>query len=66
MEEPLKRNVQEAFAHGLRIIWLVLLGMAVFAFLVSLLMEGLPLHTATDKNFGAEQMKTKSLTESDS
>lgn len=59
MEEPLKRSVQEAFAHGLRVIWLVLVGISGFAFLVSFLMEGLPLHTSTDKNYGIEQAKAK-------
>ena len=66
MEEPLKRSVQEAFAHGLREIWLVLIGICSFAFIVSLFMEGLPLHTSTDKKYGvAERSQNVNLNNED-
>ncbi|KAH8107508.1 iron permease [Phellopilus nigrolimitatus] len=53
--EPLLGEIQRAFAEGLQLAWRVLAGFCALGLLASLLMEGLPLHTTTDKNWGLEE-----------
>ena len=55
LPQPLKRQVQDAFAEGLRTFWLVLVGIGAAGLLSSLLMEGLPLHTAMDRRWGLRE-----------
>ncbi len=51
MAEPLKNDIQEAFAGSLHVVWQVLIGIAGIGFLSSLFMEGLPLHNSLDKDW---------------
>ena len=51
LPEPLKQGVQEAFAASLRVVWRVLIGVSAAGFVCSLFMEGLPLHSALDKEW---------------
>ena len=51
LPEPLKRGVQDAFAATLRVVWRVFIGIAAAGFVCSLFMEGLPLHSALDKEW---------------
>ncbi|KAJ7250496.1 major facilitator superfamily domain-containing protein [Mycena haematopus] len=51
LPEPLKGQIQVAFADSLRVVWQVLLGVSGAGLLVSLAMEGLPLHTSVDKKW---------------
>ncbi|KAH9850502.1 MFS general substrate transporter [Lenzites betulinus] len=63
LPQPLKAQVQEAFAGSLRVLWEVLLGLAAIGFLFSLLMKGLPLHTSLDEDWAVQgtQSEEKSL-----
>lgn len=55
LEEPFKRQVQDAFAQSLRVFWLVLTGVAGLGLITSAFMQGLPLHTAMDEDWGLKQ-----------
>ncbi|PAV21574.1 MFS general substrate transporter [Pyrrhoderma noxium] len=55
LPSELKREVQDAFAEGLRSFWLVLVGISCAGLLSSLFMEGLPLHTEMDKDWGLKE-----------
>ncbi|KAL5536448.1 hypothetical protein ACEPAF_270 [Sanghuangporus sanghuang] len=57
LEEPFKRQVQDAFSQSLRIFWLVLTGVAGLGLISSFFMQALPLHTAMDKDWGLEDKK---------
>ncbi|KAG8964859.1 hypothetical protein FRC05_003564 [Tulasnella sp. 425] len=57
LEESRRIEVQDAFAGSIRVIWLVLVGIAGVGFLSSLVMKQLKLHTAKDEDWG---MKEKS------
>jgi len=52
LEEPLKTEVQNAFANSLRVVWQVMIGVGALGLIASLGMEHLPLHTSLDKNWG--------------
>lgn len=51
LEGSLKVAVQDAFASSLRVLWLVLLGIGALGLLSSLMMKGLPLHSALDEDW---------------
>ena len=55
LEEPFKTQVENAFAESLQTMWRVLIAMAGFAFLVSLAMKHLVLHTSIDKDWAIEE-----------
>lgn len=55
LEDPLKTEVQEAFADSIRIIWLVTTAVAALGFLVSLTMQSLPLSNTLDEQWGLEE-----------
>ena len=60
MEQPLKGEVQKAFAGGVSVIWRVLIGFGGMGFIASLPMKRLPLHTDIDKDWGmTERRETK-------
>lgn len=59
LDEPLKTNVRIAFAESLRVLWQVLIGVAGLAFIASLFMKGLPLHTSVDKDWGLKESEKK-------
>jgi hypothetical protein len=52
LEDPLKTEVQNAFAASLRVLWQVMAGFAGFGLLVSAAMKHLPLHTSIDERWG--------------
>ncbi|KAL6299612.1 iron permease [Sparassis latifolia] len=54
LQEPLKSEVQLAFATSLRVVWQVLIGIAGLGFLFSLFMKHLPLHTSVDETWALE------------
>ncbi|OSD02317.1 MFS general substrate transporter [Trametes coccinea BRFM310] len=58
LPEPLKREVQDAFAGSLRVLWEVLLGIGAAGLLSSLLMKGLPLHTSLDEDWAMTEPRT--------
>ncbi|KIM92156.1 hypothetical protein PILCRDRAFT_260 [Piloderma croceum F 1598] len=51
LPQPLKHQVQIAFAESLRVVWKVLVGLSGLGLVSSCLMRGLPLHTVTDKEW---------------
>ncbi|KAG8908872.1 hypothetical protein FRC01_007214 [Tulasnella sp. 417] len=57
LEESRRIEVQDAFAGSIRIIWLVMTGLAGVGLVTSLVMKELKLHEATDEDWG---MKEKS------
>ena len=56
LEEPLRTQVQVAFADSLAVIWQVMIGIAGLGLLCSLPMKALPLHTQVDERWGLEDM----------
>lgn len=50
--EPLKSQVQAAFAASLVVLWQVLLGIAGIGLLSSLMIKELPMQTITDERWG--------------
>ncbi|RPD77150.1 MFS general substrate transporter [Lentinus tigrinus ALCF2SS1-7] len=54
LQEPLKGQVQDAFAKSLQVLWKVMIGVTGAGFLSSLMMEGLPLHTDMDSRWALE------------
>lgn len=56
LEEPLRTQVQVAFADSIAVIWKVMTGIAGLGMLASLAMKGLPLHTQVDERWGLEEM----------
>lgn len=59
LPEPLKGDIQDAFAGSLRVVWQVLIGVAGIGFLSSLFMAGLPLHNALDEDWTPEAKNSK-------
>ena len=54
LEQPLRSQVEDAFAESLVVVWRVMVGIAALGLLASLLMKGLPLHTQVDESWGME------------
>ena len=57
MEQPLKDEVQNAFAGSVGMIWKVLIGIGGLGLISSLPMKQLPLHTGVDKDWGLLQLE---------
>ena len=57
LDEPLRTQVRVAFADSIRVIWLVLIGIAALGLLSSVFMKGLPLHTQVDESWGIDEEK---------
>ncbi|KAF7356272.1 Efflux pump FUS6 [Mycena venus] len=62
LPEPLKSQIQVAFADSLRVVWQVLIGVAGAGLLVSLAMKRLPLHTEVDRKWGIENANGTDVT----
>ncbi|KAI0337292.1 Mfs1.2 [Trametopsis cervina] len=58
LDEPLRSQVRDAFAKSIVVIWQVLIGISGLGFLVSLLMKGLPLHSALDEKWAIDMNET--------
>jgi hypothetical protein len=54
LTQPLKRQVQDAFAGALKVVWGVMLGIMAIGALASLLMPDLPLQNVMDEKWGLE------------
>ena len=55
LEEPFRRQVQDAFAGSLQIFWYLLGGIAVLGMAVAFLMKGYPLHTSKNIEWGLNE-----------
>lgn len=64
LEDPLRSQVQNAFADSLVILWKVLAIAGAVGLVASFLMKGLPLHTAMDKDWGLEERMKDQTVES--
>ncbi|KAJ6613736.1 iron permease [Mycena sp. CBHHK59/15] len=58
LPEPLKTEIQVAFAESLRVVWQVLIGISGVGLLASMTMKRLPLHTEVDKKWGIDNQTT--------
>ena len=63
LNEPLKRQVREAFAQSIGVIWKVNVGIAGLGFLSSLAIKGLRLHTDVDEKWGLEGVEAPQAVE---
>ena len=55
LDEPVRSQVQTAFAQSIAVIWQVFIGLSGVGMITSLFMRGLPLHTETDKRWGLQE-----------
>lgn len=55
LPQPLRGEVQTAFASSLHTMWYVMAGLAVFGFLCVFGFKHLDLHSRTDENWGMEE-----------
>ncbi|KAJ7907211.1 iron permease [Mycena leptocephala] len=51
LDDPLRRDVQRAFAESMAVIWQTMIGISGLGFLFSLLMQELPMGTTVDENY---------------
>jgi hypothetical protein len=58
--QPIKDEVRNAFAEGLKVVWQVMLGIALAGFLCSLGIRQLQLHTNIDEEWGRKDLSTDS------
>lgn len=63
LPDDLKTSVRVAFADSVDRMWIVLAGIAGLGLISSLIMEGLPLHTQVDKNWGLEDKENQGIQE---
>ncbi|KAI0789793.1 iron permease [Abortiporus biennis] len=59
LPEPLRTEVQKAFAESLSTVWKVMIGIAGAGFLSTLLLKEVTMHSATDDRFGLNGNDTK-------
>ncbi|KAG8982726.1 hypothetical protein FRB90_006620 [Tulasnella sp. 427] len=59
LSEPLRTQVKEAFASGLRVVWLVMAAISVVGTLTVLGMKELRLHQVTDDDWGLKDKQKK-------
>ena len=52
LDDPFKKQVQDAFAASLQVMWRVMIAFSGLGFIVSLMMKSLPLHTEIDREWG--------------
>lgn len=65
MEEPLKTQVQAAFADSLQVVWQVMVGIAGLGLVSSLAMKRLPLHTQVDEKWEITNGESSALSRQD-
>ncbi|KAF7794869.1 hypothetical protein EIP86_006011 [Pleurotus ostreatoroseus] len=59
LAEPLKGQIQSAFAESVAVVWKVILGIGGIGTLASIFMRGLPLHTEVDEKWGLEERRSR-------
>lgn len=55
LEEPLRTQVQAAFADSMAVIWQVMIGIAGLGLLLSFLMAEVPLDTTVDESYALKE-----------
>ena len=55
LDEPIRGQVEEAFAKSMAVMWQVCIGISGIGLIASLFMKGLPLHTEVDKRWGLHE-----------
>lgn len=63
LDEPLRSEVQDAFARSIAVIWQVMIGISGAGLVASLLMKGLPLHTEVDRKWGLQDTISEDVQE---
>jgi hypothetical protein len=56
LEQPLKDAVRDTFGNALKVVWQLVLGVAIVGSLCSIGMKQLQLHTKIDEDWGREDM----------
>jgi hypothetical protein len=56
LRQPFKDQVRDTFGEALKVVWQVVLGIAIAGFLCSLGMRQLQLHTKVDEDWGREDL----------
>ncbi|KAJ7229116.1 iron permease [Mycena pura] len=59
LEQPLKKEVQAAFAESMAVIWQVMIGVAGLGLLMSLLMAEVPMDTTVDQNYALKEREER-------
>ncbi|KAJ6590223.1 major facilitator superfamily domain-containing protein [Mycena sp. CBHHK59/15] len=59
LEEPLRKEVQAAFAASMAVIWQTMTGVAGLGLLFSFLMAEIPMDTTVDENYALEERQDK-------
>lgn len=62
LPEPLRSEVQIAFAESLKTIWYVLIGLGAVGFAISFGIKSIPLNTTTDESWGIVNKNAESQT----
>ena len=61
LREPLKGEVQDAFAESLRVVWLVMIGFCGLGLLSVGIMREVPMQKMTDERYGLEEGATRNV-----
>ena len=59
LQDPFKKQVQDAFAASLQDMWRVMIAFTGFGLLISFLMKSIPLHTSVDREWGLQDSEKK-------
>ncbi|KAJ7505939.1 iron permease [Mycena galericulata] len=59
LEGPLRKQVEDAFADSMTVIWVVMIGVAGLGFLSSLFMAEIPMSTEIDENYALRERKNR-------
>ena len=56
LDQPLKDEVRNTFGFALKVVWQILIGVAIVGLLCNIGMKQLKLHTEVDKDWGTEDL----------
>lgn len=59
LDEQLLQETRKAFEESYQVLWQVMTGITSIGLLASLLMRHVPLHKATDDDWGMKELKNK-------
>ncbi|KAJ7490851.1 major facilitator superfamily domain-containing protein [Mycena latifolia] len=62
LDEPLRMEVQRAFAESMSVMWQTMAGIAALGFLLSLLMKEIPMVTTVDDNYALKDIQADVVT----